>query len=792
MPAAPALSRPTRRSLLLSGAVLVPFGLAGCDREGDEGAETEVEAPPPRATVTVEELVASPSVVPQRRAFRGAWPVRATAERPLAMLFAHDLDGQRSVDACLSTSPGSVEIQLEETTTSTTADGTGETARVFASVPDGPRYRTTMHTSQNLRTWTSVPLDPAVHADLVAAGDGLILGLVERTVHPWDIADDGAVTALEPLVIPDDQRWSVRGVARRGDLIVVLLFVTMPDAARVPHIVRSTDGGGSWSAPHALGEKGSDVHPRSIHALAGAFVIIGDLEHSPDWADGETFWRPTAWSSTDGSDFSHEEIPLPTWGREGWTWRGKGELDAETPVDFLSISGGGAALDAEGTALHLCVYFQHDLRTATRSADGTWTTSSNWAGVGDVIEYGVSGPEGAVLRFPEKVVSAVHGEAPWGDIWERSELRSLAPPRGWWAARGQLSPLMAVMRWTVSTLPGEDDDQWTVNQEHGAVTVGLGQNSLDSAVDLPEGAVEWERVGVHALDAERTLLTGVEDEDGVRHFRAMVLIDGAWVPADGLESSQVQVESAVRRLSTIEGVHHFPVAAWVDRDDGTSCLVPTIFTSEDGLSWNELGRVDPAVYEGSEQAQGLQLHQLVEVDGTLIGIGAVLGEDDYYRAATVVLGEEPWTVRTLEQSLAGSHLTEAHRRGDEVVVGYWWDDVLEYGVLTAEGTVDTEGLLWISGEESHSVLDLGDGAMLSVGVARQTKDEREEVGTCLWGSRDAGANWTQMVLPGLAGRHLDVELLSDGEDAIIIAGDGARPYGYRIIAPKQQLLSADG
>lgn len=781
--------RPTRRSLLLSGAVLAPLGLTGCDPEGPEGLEEE--PPPPPVTVTVEELVASPTVVSEERVVHETWAVRATGKRPLSMLVAHEGRARHEVQACLPTSADVIEVDLDEATTTTTVDGTGEAARLYASVPDGSRFRTTMHTSEDLRKWSAVPLGDAVHTSALVAGDGLLVGRVENTLHVWDIALDGTASPLAPVTIPDDQLWSVRGLARRGELIVVLLYLSVAGAPAVPHTFRSADGGETWSAPVAVSDEDGDRDVKSVHVHGDAFVLVGDLEHAPDWAEGETYWRPAAWSSADGETFVREEIPLPEWGLEGWSWRGEGVVDAGTPTDFLSWTIGGAELDAEGTSLHVCVYYRYDPRTVTRGLDGSWSSSPRWAGVGDVIQGAVSSPDGAVFRLPQELVSATQGQEHGFDRWLRTKLLTLAPPRGFAGVRGQVSPLLGVMRWNIVSLPGEDDDDRELPRENHAVTVGLGRTSLDSAVELPEGAVDWVRMGAHALDAERTLLTGAEeDEDGVPHFRAMVLADGEWVVTEGLEGTNVQTSSAVRQVSTIDGALHFPLTVWEDREDGTRWMIPSVFTSEDGLSWSELGRADPAVYEGPHQALGVQLNEVVDVDGTLIGIGAVLGEDDYFRAATVIIEQSSWTVHTLEQELTGSHLTNVRRRDGQVEVEFWWDTSLVHGVLGADGSVNTEGWEWIPGEEGRSTLDLGDGALLAVEVSRQTEDGASAVGTCLWASRDGGESWTQTMLPGLEGRELDAEVLAHGEDAVVITADETKPYGYRILAAKQQILDA--
>ncbi|GAA4528479.1 hypothetical protein GCM10023160_26260 [Brachybacterium paraconglomeratum] len=79
MPDARSLSRPTRRSLLLAGAVLAPLGLAGCDPEGGEGTEEE---PPPRAAVTLAPMATSEALLPTAPVRVGTWNVSPSSGHP--------------------------------------------------------------------------------------------------------------------------------------------------------------------------------------------------------------------------------------------------------------------------------------------------------------------------------------------------------------------------------------------------------------------------------------------------------------------------------------------------------------------------------------------------------------------------------------------------------------------------------------------------------------------------------------------------------------------------------------
>lgn len=753
--------RPARRSVLLSSALLVPLGLAGCDPEKQEPPE-ETAAP----TLTLEPMTTDEALLPEEPLRDGSWNLSPTADRPLAVLVSRVRAQQRDLFAVTLEHPGGLEVPIDPVTTALAVDRHGSTAAVLAASVVEAQHRQVLWSSTDLTTWKDVEVT-GIDGEIGAFGGGIVVSRVlAGSIAVWQLAEDGTATALTAVTVPEDAGWSVVDVARNGARVVLVVNTMDADGVPVPTVVTSQDTGASWGEPEILPVDGSTPWVTGICPLGEGFLVDGG--HRP--ASGDGYGRPMAWVSANGTGFAPEEIPLPTFGLDGWS-RGERKLSADDPIDWLEFDSSPAVVDASSGTAHLALFAVDDCRCATRSAKGTWTTSELGDFAERSLESAAAVPSAQILLGQDRVLTRAGGEGK----------RDLGLPYGGW--RNYVRLRHEVVEGTDSVIQGyqsivEEGSAHVTDDIYANVLVSIRDDALVLSEDAPEEVEGWEwaiaahpREGVEIFDGRTT------DEEGTAQHVAMVRVDGAWVEPEGFEVPGMYASGGIVAL---EDRLYMTAAGSTEEEDEETLSGIVVLSSADGLTWERVGSGPEPVGEDSPFAGGAYMGSVTSVDGVLIGLGATMPGEGPDRAVTFVLEDDVWIPRIVEDIPSGMTLSSAHPLGNQVRVVAEGRERFYHGVLAADGTCTRA---WMSSDQERrdAPLELGDGALLAGGWSRTST----AYGVCVWASRDNGETWTATVLPGHEGRFPKfVSLARDGEDIVVIAAHDDAPVGFRIIGAK--------
>ena len=785
MTVVPAPLRPSRRSLLLSGALLGALGLAGCEPATGDG-ETEPEDPPP--TLSMEPMQNHGSTIPAHAVLSGLTPIAPAGDRPFAALALVKRAYEGAMAVLTPDQHGNEPVPIDPGSTSVVADDSAVRARVITSSRTDGGWRSTLLTSENLTDWEEIPLAQEVDLPAEAAGGGLVASIQDGArIELWEVADDGAVAPLTPLEVPEGQQWRVQGLAREDGMIVLLLEVVELRSDQISDsscTMVSADGGKSWSAPVPVVEDETDRLVESIWRHGKQFVVLGGTRVQPEWAGSRSYWRPTSWVSDDGKDFREVPVPLPRWGLDGWTWGEKGEVDAQTEMDMTDLDWGAPVVLPDGGAMHLAITYENIHWIATRDAKGTWTVSERRTSFEDVIDEMVAMPDSVVVAFPGTVAGTRLeqddlGADKWQSIWGGVPL---SPSRRLVTDSGLCGTPVSLLfqQSTRELVVDEDDGSTEVVTHRGAWAFMVDGEEMATVEGLPEKAWQRDSLALRALEPGTVLLLGVEqDEEGTNRLRGHATVDGDWVES----SLDVERPRDIRSLSTIDGVHHLCVVTLLEDGDRYH-LSPLVLTSSDGVEWEEL--VSPEAIdlpaEGAEL--GARILGVEKVGETIVGVGSTVGEDSYYRAASFVLEGERWKVLPLEGAGLGSTITSLGRLGEDVVVRVWMAG------LEGQGRIDSQGAVTLDDDSTEDVrgriIDLGKGLLVAPGELLSS-ESGPGYGPCVWASRDGGASWGATVIPGSEGHRGTVHLLLDGDDLVALTSPGGAVLSHRIVDPRAQL-----
>ena len=748
MPAEPPPpSRPTRRSLLLSCAVLMPLGLAGCDPEGGEGAE-EGPPPPPRASVTLAPMATSEDLRTEHPVRTGFWSISATGTRPAGMMVRRERAQEMDLWVITLEDPAGVQVPVDPATTEVSVDGHGDTVRVLAGQVVDRGYRYALWRTQDLVEWTETEIEDVIPRAVAAFGDGIAVADAEEgTVLCWEVSESGTAAPLTSLAVPDGQSWKVQDVAWSGTTIVLLVMSTSEDGTKIPVVVTSEDSGSTWGRPQRLPTSGESSTAGSVRSFEGAIVIIGSHDAEVSWDEEYRQSRPTAWSSPEGRDFVQEEIPLPQFGADGWSHDDRGELSAGTPLDFWNIEGSSPVVDLARGLLHLGVHFGDDSRRATRTADGRWTITALDQYAPFAVWSTIATPVGFILLSERRA----YGRR--GSAEEFTEGLEFSPARS--CVRGDHdmgAGVDAVLRstWMDAT---RDESSFRAVDHVENLPVSIGDGGLEAASDFPEEARSWGSGQIHRSAGGVEIVTGrTMDEDGIPQLVARAHLGGSWTETNGLEMPGLYQAGSIRE---IDGVLYLPAAASEADSSEWGVGDIAVHVSEDGITWEHKGEVAADSVE-PESAGGGYMSTVAAVDGALIGIGATWDEQDMRRAATFVLGQEGvWTPRLVAEAPADSSLAGTYVLDGATMVHGTWGGKEFHGTLAADGTCKT---VWFSSDQEQRghVIDLGEGALLAGGWVNRSPAGAEGEpdtghGACVWASPDGGETWTATVLPGQEG-----------------------------------------
>lgn len=783
MPAARSLSRPTRRSLLLSGAVLTPLGLAGCDPEGSEGVEEE--PPPPRPTLTLAPMTTSEDLVPEEPVRQGSWNVSPTPRHPMAMLVSRLRSLERDLWVLTLENPEGMQIPIDPATTRVSADRHGGPVQVLAETAEGVRLRHALWRSADLESWSQTDLGAAIDRRAAAFGDGVVVSEARGgSLSVWVVGEDAEIAALSPVPVPEGQDWEVEDVACSGSTIRVLVTSTAAGEGK-PGLVSSEDGGVSWAEWENLPQEGESTTAHSIRALAGVFVIVGDHEVSLEWGEERTQRRPTAWSITEGEAPIQEQIPLPAFGIDGWNHSVRGDLSMSTPVDWTDVWGTAPIADVAAGVIHCALHYGDDCRSATRAKDGHWSVSGVDAYAPFSVAEAVASPVGQILLSETRAVSRR------GASEQFTSGLSFTPA---WTyhrtAHGITDGIDAVLRNTAQTSE-RDDTHFSSTPEHSNRGLRIVEDQLEPADGLPDGASGWGWGEVHHPADGIELVTGrvPEEADSRFHLVARVRLEEDWVEVEGLELPGVfQIGTA----TSVEGMVYLPAAG--NEEEGTSLGGIAVHASPDGISWEKQGTVDMSVAEEAEFAGRVCISSVTAMDGAIIGLGWAHDEEGVSRAVTFLRQDEIWVPQLVADLSTDSSLEAAYALGDRIWVTGVQGDRRIHGLLAADGTV-SQLALSTEQELRTRILDLGDGVLLAGGWLDRSPSEADSgaqtgYGSCVWASHDDGATWTATLLPGHENRFPWVHLARDGEDVLALVEQRDAPVGYRIVDAGGQVRAA--
>lgn len=776
--AAPSHRWPRRRSVLLGSALLGSFALASCEDATPDEANPSQRVP---VTLEFEQMVTDAELWPEDRTRVGAWAISPGPDRPMSLLLHFDDQLTGTLDVVTLEKALSSKVDLPPSAVGVLVDGHADRVRVVTwSVADG-HYKHLAMTSADLETWEQTPLSEGIDCSLDAAGGGLVVsGDMDGEVRAWDVADDGTVTALPALEVPEGQEWGVEGIQRSGSTIVLLVTVREGTRQRVPMTVTSTDDGATWAEPSPLRVEGASPVAGELLPVGEGFLVVRSQEEMSTVAPGRRTARPTAWSSEDGLSFEQESIPVPAWGLEGFM-SGETELAPDTPIDWIEVGRGRAVLSPARDQVHLMVHTRDDPRTAIRSAEGTWTTSALGGTTMQPVLGGVSDPSGWVV---------------YSDIWvhgRQAEMQqgpeviynvSFAKPRHLRAGHrvmGQGTSALLLITEGVSVRTDEQVAGARFQRTTGMSILGL---EITSSPDLPDEVSVHTGAVLDQAGEELTFLTGEGfDLDELSATKSLV-----WASADGIAweaSSGLPEEAAIEVVppTVVEGTYYLPTAQWEDTDRGRSHLRATVYSSPDGLSWEAASENDPQATDVGAGTAAIET--IAGVNGSVIGLGFVRDEDDIRRAATFTLVDGTLEMHPVVDAGAGSLLSTQATVGGEVHAALHGSSNRYIQVRIAEDGSADEIYRSTCREQRQLSLDLGNGALIATGWIEQPGTA---IGACLWASRDGGDNWDATVIPLHEGRFPDLSLLRDGEDVVVLADDPDGPRGYRLVDARAAVL----
>lgn len=781
----------SRRSLLLSGALLAPLGLAGCSGEWD----WLPWASRPRAAVTLSPLTTVSDLVCEDPVFRSEWALSPIGGRPLGLAVRREVSLEADLRIATAADEEPLSVPVDAAASGIIVDGHTDPVRVYTTVVSDGRRHMSMLTSSDLADWTTTDLGTAIERSIVAVGDGLVAAApYHGAVQIWDVSDDGAIEALSPITVPEED-WKVTALARDAQSVLVAVSRRTQEQDWEPALLSSVDGGVTWSAPEPLPGDGKDPSVREVLVQAGTFIVLGHHRSDVDWDEEHTHRRPAAWSGMPGEDFAIEEIPLPLWGIENFEDSdGRGSLSPDTPIDFGDLDLGLPVLTAEGSEIMAPVYWGDDCRSLRRAEDGTWT-------VGDVGRYAVHRIVSAVLddagrlyRVEEQLMGS-RSEA----VQDTERLR-FAPARELTIAQDAPGRgLCGTFRWSTEFMKRTDEQiRWAERQDQ--FLIGVEEERIIRDFEPVSGRTDLTGGAVHHLADGLTLFSGDVPHSDVAEnpgFSVMARADGgSWEAVKGLPSPENV--SWPGTATTVDGVHHLPFTEWIPTDSVSgSVLTPTLFTSADGIEWEEAPAPSIELADEGPGARGGRVAMLTSVDGNVIGIGQLTDEEEGHHPVTFVRDGEDWSVVPLEGAPRGTWLDGVTTAGGRTVVHGRWGSTAAQWALSAEGALERIHLADDSASRGR-VIDLGEGALITGGwidrPAAEDGDDGEEqtgIGACIWASLDGGETWDATMIPGQEGRFPAVTLLEDGENVLVLLDDPDLPRGYRIAQARADVLGAE-
>lgn len=758
---------PRRRSVLGAGALLAGAGVLGgvlsscTDRAAQDagrtgagsdqgGAAPAEQAPSPELVLTA--MPTDPIFRTDLPVFGDSWAVAPTAARRAGVICWTRKSGESSAHF-LSLDGPPTQIPIAPDTCGLSADTIGEQIVVLAQRPDGADCRTERWTSLDGLTWLMREEVSGLEQYVQMLRGGMVI--TNRFGGFWpvhDLAEDGTLSALTPLALPDEREWAVNDALRAGDRAIVIL--TCRGEGSTSHVVRSEDGGRTWSAPEPLPHRGSSAQAHRCAAVGGTIVVMGTYESEDDIS------LPAGWAWAEDGALVEERVPMLPW--EG---RNAARTDPGVVMTSMNARLSSVLPDAGGQTLVASYTAGAFACRAVRDGSGVWLTETSPLQLEFIPDEMLWDGDRMLLRHQKGIERCLStpasGEGAGGVV-----LVELSPPfeGDFLRTEGSAYSVLGRLGRRSSTVMWEADGRYTTKWTFDGGQCLIDAEGLRPLPDPPEGAGLGTDFACFAAADGREFVIGYPDEgpDEDPPFMGWSRVPGgAWSALTGLPQADVETLAGLHRT---ESGYLIAFGARGSDDEPESTQV---WASHDGISWEP----------HSDVISDAETNALATIDGALLAAGAESG-DGARRPVLRRFDGEQWTTQFLsEEEGWASSLTDLG--GRLLISGSAGGFDTEWRVDLADALPppETSRPNDLETAARYSSVSLGGGMLLAVGQVYFPGIAR---GMVLWRSIDGGQTWDWQLLPGAAFQYWDPQLLTDGQDIYVLQSVADGPLVHRI------------
>lgn len=604
-------------------------------------------------------------------------------------------------------------------------------------------------TSDDRSSWHRVDLPPEagrieLSTATVVGGGVYALGTVRGSQSGrLVVVHDDQVTIHEMPVVDGAQELATLSVAGDGSRLLVTQRTRSGDDWS-SSVSWSDDDGLTWSAPQPV-----DSEPAaSVSALvraADGWLAVGSVPSPSD----PTLWVPQAWSSSDGEVWTREQVDPP---EGGWS-----QDESQWFTSLATRDGAAAAAVLHGDSTRTSIYSRTDGRWSFVTLSDPFTDLE---------------PSAQVTITPDLDYWVVRQGERSGGVWEyRAAQTGWVPIDSAESTDPVVGSLLGIGPGSIAAVRPMIETStsgWrTWNVPGRFVLDGQGLHQVDWPSALLDGASTVYAARRPGTDDVLYVGTGWRDT-----------FDGLWLSGvldggDGTASSVGAIAAGVApRVAGVLGTQDEWVVVGARRADVGSFAddEPVLWTSDDGVSWDEDGPDELGVPGRTGVVRGA----CTAPDGSVIAVGwsGTAGRNGTSARVWYPHGDS-WTVATPVAGdgwFTGCTSTPA----GVVVTGSVGDDTLWFSadgttltaVSTGPGTtIGTPVALDADGEGNP------DPAEVRWLVAVGSVDEESYAGPALWVSRD-GQQWAWTAIPSRSPTSSGVVVPAAGGPLVVVAAEG--------------------